>query len=257
MLTRSNTNTSNIKLTLAYDGTGYLGWQKTKMGPSIEESLEKALAKILQRDISLQAASRTDAGVHATGQVVNFFAQRLPSLEKLIYSLNSVLPKEIVVLAAERANDTFHPTLDCADKEYHYHLSYGEAQMPHQRLYAWHYPFPFNADTMRQAIPHLIGKKDFSAFCNVKKNEAYEDTVRDLKSIKIIELPNQCLRFELAGNSFLYKMVRNLVGTLVYVGCGKIGVDQLPAIISSADRTLAGMTAPAHGLFLHKVHYNN
>lgn len=247
---------ANIKLTVAYDGTHYLGWQKTNTGPSIEQTLEGALTKILQHDVHLQAASRTDAGVHAHGQVVNFITEKdLPHLDKFQNSINGLLPKDITIIAIEAAAHSFHPTLDCTGKEYHYHLCFDSVQMPHQRLYAWHYPYPLDVALMRECVSKIVGKRDFKAFCNAKKNEPYADHVRDLQSIQIIDLPNNCLRFELKGANFLYKMVRNIVGTLVYVGCGKIDSSDLSSILESADRTLAGMTAPAHGLFLSKVTY--
>lgn len=252
----SKTAKANIKLTIAYDGTHFLGWQKTITGPSIEQSLENAITHILQQPVQLQAASRTDAGVHANGQVVNFFSDKeLPHPEKLQIGLNSILPKDIAVLSVECVNNAFHPTLDCKGKEYHYHLCYGRTQLPQQRLYAWHYPHALNIELMKEAAKLIVGKRDFKVFCNAKKNETYDDHVRDLTKIEIVELESNCLRFEISGANFMYKMVRNIVGTLVYIGCGKISLSELPAILESADRTLAGITSPAHGLFLHRVEY--
>lgn len=246
----------NIKLIIAYDGTHYFGWQKTKMGPSVEGTLEQVLSKILQRPVTLQAASRTDAGVHADGQVVNFLTtDNVFPLEKLKAALNGLLPKDIVVLKAEDAATDFHPTLHAISKEYRYTVCYNQTQMPHRRYYSWHYPYPLDTDLIKQAIPLLVGQRDFSAFCNARKNSAYSDYVRRLRAITLNELPDNCLQFEIYGDSFLYKMVRNLVGTLVYVGCGKILVEDVKKIIASADRTKAGITAPAHGLFLHRIEY--
>lgn len=246
----------NIKLQIAYDGTEYLGWQKTKMGPSIEAALEEALQKILRHEVTLQAASRTDAGVHAAGQIVNFFTQKNLPLEKLKHSLNCVLPRDIAVDMIEQARDTFHPTLDCIGKEYHYQLCYGQVQHPFQRFYSWHYPYPLDLQKIRETIPLLLGKHDFSAFCNAKKNSTYDHHIRDLETILLVEEPQDCLRFIIRGNNFLYKMVRNLIGTLVYAGCGKIEVKEVAKILSRKDRTQAGMTAPAHGLCLHRVLYS-
>lgn len=245
----------NIKLKLAYDGTNYLGWQKTKMGPSVEETLEDVLKRVLQHPITLQAASRTDAGVHANGQVVNFFTPKTVSLDKLQYALNGLLPKDMAVKSLELASEDFHPTLSCKGKEYHYYACYGKIQLPIQRNYSWHYPYLLNVEMMKAAIPLMIGNRDFSAFCNTKKNSTYTHYTRYLESITIHELENECLRFEVRGNNFLYKMVRNIVGTLVYIGCGKIALADFPAILENADRTQAGMTAPALGLFLHQVNY--
>lgn len=247
---------NNIRLKVAYDGRHYLGWQKTAMGPSIEEELQKVVEQILQEPIALQAASRTDAGVHATGQIVNFHTNKTAlSLDKLMIGLNSLLPKDIAVLSVEEAPANFHPTLDCQSKEYHYEICYGTAQIPQHRYYSWHYPFALSVYKMKDAAEFFIGSHDFSAFCNVKKNSTYESYVRTILSIKIIELGHDRLRFEIRGNNFLYKMVRNLVGTLVYVGCGKIALEEIEGILTKKDRTLAGMTAPAHGLCLYRVYY--
>lgn len=241
---------------ITYDGTNFLGWQKTKMGPSIEGTLETVLEKILQHPVVLQAASRTDAGVHANGQVVNFLSDKSDlSPEKLKFSLNCLLPKDIVVLSTEHVPNDFHPTLDCINKEYHYSLCHGRIQLPNRRLYSWHYPHTLNIEDMREAIQQLIGERDFTSFCNVRKDVTYADHMRNLQSIEIVEEAGDYLCFKLTGTNFLYKMVRNLVGTLVYISCGKISVGNLRSIIDGRDRTLAGITAPAHGLFLHNVQF--
>ncbi|HEV8051870.1 MAG TPA: tRNA pseudouridine(38-40) synthase TruA [Parachlamydiaceae bacterium] len=245
----------NIRLKLAYDGSRYLGWQKTKMGPSIEETLESALLQILQHSVYLQAASRTDAGVHAVGQVVNFLTHKDLLLDKLRHSLNCVLPNDIAIDTVEAALPDFHPTLDCKSKEYHYHVCYGRNQLPTQRHFAWHFPKELDLAAMREAIPLLTGKRDFTAFCNKRINNVYPHYTRYVESIEIHELPHKCLRLEIRGNNFLYKMVRNLVGTLLFIGCSKIRNVNLAEILASEDRRQAGITADAKGLFLMKVNY--
>lgn len=250
---------SNIRLTVAYDGTHYLGWQKTPNGPTIEEALESALTTILRKRVALQAASRTDAGVHAAGQVVNFIVDETIdplTLERWKGSLNGLLPRDIAVLAVELAPDDFHPTLQCTGKEYRYHLCTTPAQLPHLRLYSWHYPYQLDIAAMKRASRYFVGEKDFAAFCNEKKNCTYDNYVRRIDSIAIVESDAGRLRIDITGNHFLYKMVRNIVGTLVYVGCGKIDESDVPTIIESGDRTQAGITAPNHGLFLQKVMYD-
>lgn len=242
---------SNIKLILAYEGTHYLGWQKTAMGPSIEEELEKALAQILRHPMALQAASRTDAGVHAEGQVVNFFTEVEMPLEKLQKSLNGLLPKDISVLKIEFAEENFHPTLDSRGKEYHYSVCLGSTQLPFYRNFSWHFSYPVNLEEMKKAAKHLKGRHDFSAFTN----ERQEDNVREIFDI-FIEPSVDRLKIRVSGNNFLYKMVRNIVGTLLYVGCGKLSSEEIPAILASRDRTRAGMTAPALGLVLKEVYYD-
>jgi tRNA pseudouridine38-40 synthase len=246
----------NIKLTVAYDGGAYLGWQKTPMGPSIEETLQTVLEQILQHPTPLQAASRTDAGVHALGQVVNFLSSKESiDLHRLQISLNSLLPKDIAVLDIEKVPPAFHPTLDCSGKEYHYNVCFGTAQLPHHRFYSWHYPYSLNLSSMQEAASFLIGTHDFSTFCNVKKNEKYDNHVREVKRLDITQTEEKRLRFQIEGNHFLYKMVRNLVGTLVYVGRGKLPIHSISSLLNSHDRKEAGVTAPAHGLFLFRVFY--
>ena len=241
----------NIKLILAYEGTRYLGWQKTAMGPSIEEELEKVLAQILRHPIALQAASRTDAGVHAEGQVVNFFTAVEIPLEKLQKSLNSLLPKDISVLQMEIAADSFHPTLDSQGKEYHYSVCLVDPQLPFHRNFSWLFSYPINLEEMKKAALFLKGKHDFSAFTNEKQ----ENNVREIFDI-VIELNEERLKIRVSGNNFLYKMVRNIVGTLLYIGCGKLSAKEIGAILESKDRTRAGVTAPAHGLVLKEVFYD-
>ena len=242
---------ANIRLLLAYEGTHYLGWQKTRMGPSIEQSLEVALATIFHTQFSLQAASRTDAGVHAEGQVVNFFIHTDFDLYKLQRSLLALLPSDISVLKLEVVKESFHPTLDAQGKEYHYNVCNDNVQLPFHRKFSWHFPYPLNLYSMRQAATMLTGEWDFSAFSNQKVTEGK----RKIHSIEILSLPDRRLRFVIRGDNFLYKMVRNLVGTLLYVGCGKISLAAIPTILKERKRSNAGVTAPAHGLVLHKVFY--
>jgi tRNA pseudouridine38-40 synthase len=157
----------NLKFTIAYDGTHYLGWQKTQEGPSIEESLQQVLEQIFQEPISLQAASRTDAGVHALGQVVNCHVQKLlVTEERLHISLNSLLPADIRLLSCEIAPNHFHPTLDCKMKEYHYWICTCPVQLPHNRFTSWHVHQPLDFAAMEQSAKLLTGEHDFADFCN-------------------------------------------------------------------------------------------
>lgn len=246
----------NIKLGLAYDGNAYLGWQKTSAGPSIENTLQTTLEQILQEKISLQAASRTDAGVHARGQVVNFHTHKLHlDLYLLKQALNRTLPSDIVILDIVEVPHEFHPTLSAKGKEYHYFICNDTVQLPQHRFYSWHYPYPLDLDKMCLAAQFLIGKHNFSAFCNTKNNEVYSSYVREITDIIIVPLPDKRLCIKVSGVNFLYKMVRNIVGTLLYVGSGKLTVEAIPVIVKSQNRTEAGITAPAHGLVLHQVFY--
>lgn len=241
----------NYRAIISYDGTHYLGWQNNKNGPSIEATIQSALEQILQHPIKLQAASRTDAGVHAHAQVINFFS---PKKIQLI-SINSLLPSDIAVLSIEEAESTFHPTLDAKEKVYRYSLCTTPWQYPKKRFTSWHYPKNLDLTLMDQAASQLIGTHDFTAFTNKKQKETYESRIRSLTSIQIHSLEEGSLEFILKGKSFLYKMVRNLVGTLVHVGEGKIPANEIKSILLSKKRSKAGVTAPAHGLTLHNISY--
>lgn len=240
----------NVKLVICYDGTCYLGWQKTKMGSSIEGTLQKALQTILQEEITLQAASRTDARVHAKKQTVQFYTKKSFSLSDLAYRLNQILPKEIAVLEAMERDQTFHPTLECKRKVYHYAVCFGKVQMPHNRHYSWHFPYVLDIQLMQRAAELFIGSHDFSTFCNNKKNASYKDRLCHIFRVDIVSLPQDRLQIEIEGDRFLYKMARNIAGTLVYVGCGKIDLEEVTEVMKSGLRARAGMTAPAHGLTL-------
>ena len=255
-LQENNINHKNIKLTIAYDGTNYLGWQKTITGPSIEESLQIVLERILQKAAPLQAASRTDAGVHAVGQVVNFFTEKNSlDLKRLRLALNGLLPKDIVVLSAEEAPHKFHPTLDCSGKTYTYFVGTNEVQFPEHRNFSWHCPHVLNIEAIKEAATHLIGTLDFAALCNELSTRDYTHTIRTVKSINITMFGKGRLRFEITGDHFLYKMARNITGLLIYVGNNKIDAKQVPSILLGRERKEAGITAPAHGLALEQVHY--
>ncbi|MDP1879451.1 MAG: tRNA pseudouridine(38-40) synthase TruA [Parachlamydiaceae bacterium] len=245
----------NIKLILAYDGGAYLGWQKTKIGSSIEETLQTQLEKILQHPVVLQASSRTDAGVHAREQVVNFFTEKNLDLDNFIFRLNQLLPKDIVALSIKHKPLSFHPTIDCKAKEYHYFVCLGKIQYPHFRHRSWHVYYQLDLNLINEAIPLLIGTYSFQSFCNQHPNLRYTDYVRTIEKIECIEIEGNRLCFKIKGNHFLYKMVRNLVGTLIHVGRGKIRPSEIVDLLDAGDRTKAGVTAPGHGLFLYKVFY--
>ena len=239
-----------VKSLLSYDGTRYFGWQKTKTGPSIQEALEIAFQQILQQPIPTEAASRTDRGVHARGQVVHFDLP-LSNLPKLHRQLNGVLPHDIRILSLEEMPDLFHSTLDARSKEYHYFLCLDSVQLPMHLLYSWCFHKPLDLDEMARTAPLLIGTHDFTSFTS----EAEENPICTISKIEFLPLPHNRLRIALHGNRFLYKMARTLVGTLVYASCGKLAKETIPFLLGTDSRPDAGMTAPAHGLFLHQVFY--
>ena len=242
---------NNIALIISYDGTYYFGWQKTISGPTIEETLTSVLSRLLQENIVLQAASRTDKGVHAEGQVINFFTHKKIDVNKLQYSLNCLLPKDIHVLSCQKMDLSFHPTIDCIKKEYHYYLFYGKFLSPFLLPFVWHYPYPINLKKLKKAAEQCIGEKDFSSFCN----ETVNDGKRIIFHLEIEEIKKDFLRIKCIGDNFLYKMIRILVGTLAQISCNKILLS-MEEIIQKKERKKAGITAPSSGLFLHKIHYS-
>lgn len=243
------------KLIISYEGTFFLGWQKTTEGPSIQETLELVLEKILQENIQLQAASRTDAGVHALGQVVTFFSCKELQVAKIQVSLNQLLPSTIRCLSLEKICSTFHPTLTSSSKSYRYHVVTSKILSPFQRFTSWHFPFECDIDKMESSSKCLLGLHDFKAFTNQKKGP-HKDTLRTLFSIKI-QPTEEGFFIDITGDHFLYKMVRNIVGTLCYIGAGKIPEESLCDILKSQQRTQAGITAPASGLFLQEINYHH
>ena len=246
----------NLRLCIAYDGSQFLGWQETKNGPSVEGALRIALERLLQHRVCLQAASRTDAGVHASGQIVNLLTPNtFFTCPRLMQALNGTLPREIVVYTLDEAPLEFHPTTDNLGKEYHYHVCASRIQLPQRRHYSWQIYEPLNRDLIHQAIRLLTGEHDFKAFCNWRKQLHYTNYVRKVRRFELIVSNDDQIRFELVGAHFLYKMVRNLVGTVMDIGRGRLLLADLPAIIASGDRTRAGVTAPAHGLELHRVFF--
>lgn len=245
----------NLKFTVAYDGTSLFGWQLTQEGPSVEEVLKATCEQILQERITLQAASRTDRGVHATGQVVHFFTKKTLSVEALKKGLNALLPPTIRVVEGEEMGLSFHPTLDAVGKEYCYHLSCGPFQLPAERLYSWHIPCLLDLEKMREACPLFLGIHDFTSFCNQRKNLNYPDKKRELFKLEIVEKGEGRITIVIAGNHFLYKMVRTIVGTVVEIGMKKKEPSAIVTLLKEKNRPLAGPTAPAHGLFLTRIYY--
>jgi len=231
---------------LCYDGTNYFGWQKTAFGPSIQEEIEKAIFHITGEKVTPEAASRTDRGVHARGQVIQFALEKAKEPKSLLRGLNAVLPPDIRLLDIMACE--FHPTLDAIVKEYHYLLCLNSVQSPMERLYSWHIPQPLDIGKIEKAIPFLLGTQDFSAFAN-------EQEKNPMCTLDSIYLNGD--HFQIQGNRFLYKMVRNIVGTLVDIGKKGLPADYIPALLASRDRKKAGVTAPARGLYLHQVHYSS
>jgi len=249
-------DTLKFKLTLAYDGTAYQGWQVQKIGTGVQEKVEAALAKLFPSRPRLHSSSRTDTGVHALGMVAHFEVPRPEcrmAPRKLALALNAWLPEDIRVLAAARASQAFHARFDAAAKQYRYFVWNHAAMNPLIRHTAWHVPRPLDLPAMRAAAPLFVGRHDFQSFA-ANSGYAKESTVRTLTRCDLSRR-GPLLTFIIQGDGFLYKMCRGIAGTLVQVGLGKFPPDQVRQMLRQRDRRVAGMTAPAHGLVLWKVSY--
>lgn len=242
-----------IKITIAYDGSNYAGWQVQPNGMTIQEKIEEALARIFSKRIKVIGAGRTDAGVHAKGQVAHFTIDKMP--ENLLRSLNALLPDDISILNLEEVDEDFHARFSAKEKCYTYTITTNQVQSPFEISYALHYTYPLSFDAMYDAVPHLLGKHDFSAFANdAKVFQGKKDPVKTLKEIKI-ETTESGFTLRFKGDGFLYKMVRNLTGLLLDIGRGKRGADEAKMILENRDRKLSAPAAPAHGLTLTSIKY--
>ena len=242
----------NIKLILAYDGGKYHGFQRQNNAISVQNVLEKKLAIVFGGEIKLAASGRTDAGVHAYGQVVSFLTEGTIPIDRVVRAINSHLPADIVVRSAEEVALEFSARHSAKDKIYIYKIQQGEVLDPFKRQYAWYIRKELNVDKMNEAMQCIVGTHDFSAFRAV--GSAPMHPVRTIFEAKC-KLEGDTIEFFFWGNGFLYHMVRNLVGTLVNVGKGKSTLECFKGILEGKDRQKAGMTAPAQGLYLKKVNY--
>lgn len=241
-----------LKLILEYDGGRFTGWQVQPQGPSIQSELEAALAALLGTATPTEVAGRTDAGVHALGQVACFSTERELPLRAYLKGLNGHLPKEIAVVAVEAVADDFDPRRDARGKIYRYRLSNRPARSPLRRRDHWELFQRLDVDAMRAASVHLVGRHDFSAFR--ASNCQARHAVREVRAVAIDTLDDR-IELTVEGTAFLKHMVRNIVGTLVEVGRGQKPASWVAEVLASRDRTRAGPTAPAHGLTLLKVLY--
>lgn len=247
----------NYKLFVSYEGTRYSGWQTQKNGISIQALLEKYLSIILRTSIKVVGSGRTDAGVHAIGQVAHFKTTTSFKFSRLLKSLNGLLPPDIRVLSIEEVPLDFHARYSAIGKVYHYYLYVGPVKDPFNRFYAYRVPHPILLNTLIQAAKLFIGTHDFTSFANeATTGSAAKNAVRSLRHLSILQ-KEEYIRLELEANGFLYKMVRNIVGTLLDICAGKIELERIPAIFQAKDRRLAGRAAPAHGLTLIKVDYES
>lgn len=242
----------NLKLTLEYDGTRYLGWQVQPQGPTVQEKLEEAILRITGERVRVIGAGRTDAGVHAEGQVASVRLSSVMPVRKMCAALNAVLPPDIAVRSVEEVGEDFHARYSAKSKRYRYTIINRPVRTALCRGAALHIPRPLDVAAMKEAASHLRGTHDFSSFgCNAGRND---NPVRKVLEVSV-ERQGDRVVIEIEAVSFLYKMVRSIVGTLIDVGKGKLTPDEFLHILEARDRKCARPTAPPEGLCLAMVTY--
>lgn len=241
-----------IKLTVAYDGTDYCGWQIQKNGVTVEEVLNRALSRLTGEKITVIGASRTDAGVHARGNVAVFDTDTRMPAERIAYAVNALLPEDVVVVRSEEVPAGWHPRKCVSVKTYEYRILNREFPDPVRRRDTYFVSFPLDLDRMRQAAGYLKGTHDFKSFCSAQTS--VEDTVRTIYSLDV-EKAGDLFTVRVRGNGFLYNMVRIIAGTLAGVGRGYFEPEEVERMLEEKDRTKAGVTAPPQGLTLVGIEY--
>ena len=243
----------NIRLLIQYEGTRYQGWQRQESSENtIQGRLEKLLSQMCGEKVELQGSGRTDAGVHAMGQVANFHTNSALSTEEMLQYINTYLPQDIAVVQVTEAAERFHSRLNAAGKCYQYRVWNSSVPNVFLRRYALEYPQTLDIEAMRQAASGFLGEHDFKSFTSTKKGK--KSTVRRIDSIDIVQEGN-LITFTFRGNGFLYHMVRILMGTLLEVGEGRRTAASIPELIAAKSREEAGPLVPAKGLMLKEVYY--
>jgi len=245
-----------IKLTIEYDGTNFQGWQlQIPPNRTIQDEIEKVLSKITKENVRVIGSGRTDSGVHAFGQVAHFKTKSTLPASTFLKALNYHLPKDISVLRVQQVKKTFHAQFNAKKKIYRYTILNRVAPSAQQRNFVYQFPYPLNVAAMKREAKALVGRKDFRSFqaANAKGKKGM-GTVRTIKKF-LIRRKENLISIEIEANGFLYKMVRNIVGTLLDIGTGKLPSGCLKKILAQKNRAAASKTAPAHGLCLVKVKY--
>lgn len=249
-------HTVKLKLTIAFDGANYAGWQVQKTGIGVQQKIEEALLRFFPSASRLHGSSRTDTGVHALGMIAHVeipaTEMKIP-IEKVALALNAFLPEDIRILSAAKCRADFHARFDATGKQYRYFIWNHNAMNPLLRHTAWQVPQRLDFGAMRSATRLFIGRHDFKSFA-ATRNYEMETTVRTLTRCDL-KRNGPLLTFIIEGDGFLYKMCRGIVGTLVQTGRGKFAISDIKAMLAARDRRAAGMTAPAQGLVLWKVFY--
>jgi len=247
----------NLKLTLAYDGSEFCGWQVQPEAASIQGALASAIGRITGEKVLPQGSGRTDAGVHALAQVASFCTESPIPAENLVKALNDILPPSIRVVEATEAPPEFHARKSVQAKTYRYRIYRGAICPPFLARYVWHYPFPLDEKAMRDTASAVVGEHDFTSFAAVDPERGREEEGSNVRRISSSawERAGEELLYTVRGNGFLHHMVRNLVGTLILVGKGTLRVENMARILQARNRSAAGATAPASGLYLVNVEY--
>lgn len=251
----------NIRLTIAYDGTDFHGWQRQPQMATIQEAIEKQIEKISGDGVTLYGSGRTDAGVHAAGQVANFITDCPIPCPSLVKALNDTLPMAIRVRRAEEVPSGFHARYSAKAKTYRYRILRAAICPPFLGRYVYHHPYPLDSRAMERAARLLKGEHDFTSFAGSdparkEKEHHIDSNVRMVSWSRItVRKELQMIVYEIRGTGFLHHMVRNIVGTLLEVGSGKLSPEDIPGILDARDRGKAGPTSPASGLWLVKVEY--
>lgn len=243
----------NIKLIIEYDGKDFNGWQKQPNKLNIQGEIEKAIERITGEKVDLMASGRTDAGVHAIGQVANFKTNSNMPIEKIPIALNTNLKKSIIIKSSEEVEERFHSRLNCKRKTYRYIINNSKYGTAIYRNLETHIPMKLNIQKMQEAVKYFEGEHDFKAF--KASGTSSKSSVRTIYKAEVIQKENEKIYIELTGSGFLYNMVRIISGTLVDVGLGKIEPEEIKNIIKSQKRENAGKTLPPQGLYLVKVEY--
>src|SRR5258708_7154165 len=247
----------NIKLILTYDGTDFSGWQIQPDAPTVQGTLASAIGRVTGENVLPQGSGRTDAGVHSLAQVATFQTESVIPAGNLVVALNDILPGSVRVLEAREGSPEFHPRKSARAKTYRYRIYRGALCPPFLARYVWHYPYPLDENAMQEAAPLVEGQHDFTSFAAVDAERGKEENVSNARRVF-----SSCWRreaeefiYEVRGSGFLHHMVRNLVGTFLLVGKGTLTPQDVVTILEAKNRSAAGATAPATGLYLVRVEY--
>ena len=252
LLNRPEKEKKRVRLTVAYDGTNYHGWQIQNNGITIESELNRCLTDLLREPVEVIGASRTDSGVHALGNIAVFdTTSRMPA-EKISYALNQRLPEDIRIQLSEEVEPDFHPRYCDSEKTYEYRILNRRFPVPTERLYSYFYHYKLDVDKMKEATSYLIGRHDFASFCG--SGAQVKTTIRTVTSMDVWR-DGDMVTIRISGTGFLYNMVRIISGTLIEIGNGQYPPERMDKILKACDRGAAGPTAPAQGLTLMGIEF--